>query len=99
MDFFCENCQNPVAFDAPNCPHCGVLFSGVKCPRCHYSGNITRFKKGCPKCGYIHVLSSGIKTSHKNEYKSTIPDKIFFPVLMLLLAMSIFLGLLYHRLL
>lgn len=50
--YFCENCGKEVAANARFCPHCGRFFSAVRCPKCDYSGAVTAFKKGCPRCHY-----------------------------------------------
>ena len=43
------------------CPHCGMPFYAVKCPRCGYTARATHFVEGCPSCGYL--AESQIKSS------------------------------------
>jgi predicted RNA-binding Zn-ribbon protein involved in translation (DUF1610 family) len=50
--FFCENCGAEVPLSAKRCPGCGRFFSSVRCPSCGFTGEESRFAKGCPSCGY-----------------------------------------------
>ncbi|MBQ1833920.1 MAG: zinc ribbon domain-containing protein [Treponema sp.] len=50
--FFCENCGAEVLSRARFCPHCGKFFSAVRCPNCSYTGQVSEFRKGCPRCHY-----------------------------------------------
>jgi hypothetical protein len=34
------------------CPHCGRVFTAVRCPECGYVGQARDFGAGCPNCGY-----------------------------------------------
>lgn len=50
--FFCENCHREVKASAKVCPHCGRVFTAVRCPSCSYVGQASDFRSGCPNCGY-----------------------------------------------
>lgn len=50
--FFCETCGHQVGAYEDECPHCGMPFYGVRCPRCGFNGKARQFVNGCPKCGY-----------------------------------------------
>ncbi|MBQ2601557.1 MAG: zinc ribbon domain-containing protein [Treponema sp.] len=50
--YFCENCGAEVLSKARFCPHCGKFFSAVRCPNCNYTGQVSDFKNGCPRCHY-----------------------------------------------
>lgn len=50
--FFCESCGKEVKRRDSICPNCGRFFASVKCPACNYTGAESRFKNGCPRCGY-----------------------------------------------
>ncbi|WP_460056551.1 double zinc ribbon domain-containing protein [Spirochaeta dissipatitropha] len=51
--FFCENCRNKVSAGSIICPHCGKMFSSVRCPECGHTGKEHDFISGCPKCGHL----------------------------------------------
>lgn len=51
--FFCENCGEEVEEDQELCPHCGAIFTAIKCPRCGYRGKLHEFFNGCPSCGFL----------------------------------------------
>jgi predicted amidophosphoribosyltransferase len=50
--FFCDNCGAEVPRDDEICPKCGRHFASVLCPACGFIGEISKFKGGCPACGY-----------------------------------------------
>ena len=50
--FFCESCGAQVPAKARVCPTCGRFFSSVRCPRCGFTGMVSAFTHGCPKCHY-----------------------------------------------
>jgi uncharacterized membrane protein YvbJ len=50
--FYCESCGAEVPRDEKKCPKCGKNFASVRCPSCGFIGEETRFKGGCPACGY-----------------------------------------------
>ena len=54
--YFCENCGSEVASNARFCPKCGKFFSSVRCPKCGCTGDVKKFKNGCPQCGYAMPL-------------------------------------------
>lgn len=50
--YFCDFCGKEVSGQAKFCPYCGHYFTAVRCPRCAYSASASKFKFGCPSCGY-----------------------------------------------
>ncbi len=50
--FYCETCGHQVGVYEDECPHCGMPFYGVKCPRCGFNGKARQFVNGCPRCGF-----------------------------------------------
>ena len=62
--YFCENCGAEVLSKARFCPHCGKFFSAVRCPNCNYTGQVSEFKSGCPRCHYTDSSLNGNKKSH-----------------------------------
>jgi len=50
--FYCDNCGAEVPRDEEYCPKCGRHFASVLCPACGFVGEISKFKDGCPVCGY-----------------------------------------------
>ena len=57
--FYCESCGKQVPADVDSCPHCGMPFYAVRCPRCGYTDNAMKFVGGCPSCGYLGAASEG----------------------------------------
>lgn len=51
--FFCGNCGEEVDQRDELCPHCGAVFSAIKCPQCGYRGKLHEFHRGCPSCGFL----------------------------------------------
>jgi predicted RNA-binding Zn-ribbon protein involved in translation (DUF1610 family) len=51
--FFCGNCGEEVNQRDELCPHCGAVFSAIKCPQCGYRGKLHEFHHGCPSCGFL----------------------------------------------
>ncbi len=51
--FYCETCGKEVPADVDTCPHCGMPFYAVKCPRCGHTAKAIHFVEGCPSCGYL----------------------------------------------
>lgn len=51
--FFCGNCGEEVDQRDELCPHCGAVFSAIKCPQCGYRGKLHEFRHGCPSCGFL----------------------------------------------
>ncbi|MDR2516345.1 MAG: zinc ribbon domain-containing protein [Spirochaetaceae bacterium] len=62
--YFCENCGAEVPLKAKRCPGCGRFFESVRCPSCGFTGEESRFAKGCPICG--HAVTGGAKYPHRN---------------------------------
>lgn len=50
--YFCDFCGKEVSGQARLCPYCGRFFTSVRCPRCGFTANASKFKFGCPSCGY-----------------------------------------------
>jgi uncharacterized membrane protein YvbJ len=63
--FVCEKCGNAVRRNATVCDFCGQVFSGIKCPRCGFSGDADLFSDGCPVCGFTG--SFGAEKADKNR--------------------------------
>lgn len=99
--FFCENCGKEVKRNASMCPHCGRFFASVKCPACNYTGDESRFRSGCPRCGYaVHRHNrkkdflQDIKSSKPRFYDEGLPWWVYVVVF---LAFLIVVGiLLFH---
>jgi DNA-directed RNA polymerase subunit RPC12/RpoP len=51
--YYCGNCSRAVNAEAAVCPHCGSIFTSVRCPRCGFEGRAAAFRDGCPSCGYL----------------------------------------------
>jgi len=63
--FFCDYCNYEVDNKAKTCPHCGRLFTSVRCPACGHSGPDSIFRNGCPKCGYSADLPEKVPITPK----------------------------------
>lgn len=49
---YCSNCGKEVAFDANNCPGCGVKVRKIKyCQQC--GGELPLDARSCPMCGFV----------------------------------------------
>lgn len=93
-EFFCENCKNPVSTAEATCPHCGAVFSGVKCPRCNYSGTMDLFITGCPRCGYVRDS----RTIRNKPSLFNLSQGAFWGLIFFFLAAALTLGFLYESL-
>ncbi len=51
--FYCADCGEEVSDKARKCPHCGSIFTAVRCPQCLFEGKAELFSSGCPVCGYM----------------------------------------------
>ena len=60
-NFLCEHCSATVDYDAPVCPSCSRIFSGVRCPECDFKGLGRLFLNGCPQCGY--AIKQGLRAA------------------------------------
>ncbi|PIE97554.1 MAG: hypothetical protein CR988_07465 [Treponema sp.] len=65
--FFCEFCGNEVKRNTKICPHCGRFFASIKCPQCGFTGAESKFKGGCPKCGYAVHKGTRQKETKKSK--------------------------------
>jgi uncharacterized membrane protein YvbJ len=76
--FICEKCGRVVPHDTQRCMFCGKIFTGVRCPRCDFTGESSLFKNGCPVCGYTGRMREAgkKKSSHKKKTKRyiSVPD-------------------------
>ena len=73
--YFCENCGSEVAPNARFCPKCGKFFSSVRCPKCGCTGDVTKFKNGCPQCGYAMPLGNMNSISNENTKNKKLSKK------------------------
>jgi predicted amidophosphoribosyltransferase len=74
--FFCDNCGAEVPRDDENCPKCGRHFASVLCPNCGFIGEISKFKGGCPACGYSSAkppLNAKSKKKSPDSRKAAAP--------------------------
>lgn len=51
--FYCQGCGGEVPLKSDFCPHCFKEFDQVLCPMCNYRGRASKFRNGCPSCGYL----------------------------------------------
>ncbi|AEJ61253.1 hypothetical protein Spith_0980 [Spirochaeta thermophila DSM 6578] len=104
--FYCEYCHQQVSPRDRICPHCGRIFTDVRCPECGYTGGVKEFLKGCPSCGYLGEVhypqerreepSDGTSSFVMFEKKDSLPASLFW-IIMLLLGAT-FLVLIYFYL-
>ncbi len=72
IHFYCEHCGRTVSSKDVLCPHCGKLFSAVRCPKCSYTGRSDEFKFGCPVCGFAgkgknNVMEISVATTNQQR--------------------------------
>ncbi|MCF7937241.1 MAG: zinc-ribbon domain-containing protein [Spirochaetales bacterium] len=77
-NFICESCGAEVPGNAQVCPNCGKEFTGVRCPRCSFSGSEQMFQEGCPACGYRPGQTfgeEGKKEIHNQRKQASLADQ------------------------
>lgn len=92
--FFCENCRNKVSAGSIICPHCGKMFSSVRCPECGHTGKEHDFISGCPKCGH---LRQPIPQQRRNPDRKAVKATVSFPgfIVVLITLVVAFVGLVF----
>ncbi|MBN2736032.1 MAG: zinc ribbon domain-containing protein [Spirochaetales bacterium] len=90
--FLCDACGTKVGYKETRCPKCGKFFNAVRCPVCHFVGENSQFRFGCPSCGYalgIEKKPQEKKTKiNKQRAKAIFPPWFYYlslPVLVVLI--------------
>lgn len=73
--FYCETCGREVGAQEDECPHCGMPFYGVRCPRCGFNGKARQFVNGCPQCGFKAVRNDSYELLNAEGLESNSDGK------------------------
>ena|SRR6056297_2856333 len=92
--FYCETCGRQVGVNEDECPHCGMPFYGVRCPRCGFNGKARQFVNGCPQCGFKAAANDSYELLNAEDLERNSTDKgtpvekssLWLPLLLVLLA-------------
>ncbi|MFO7729487.1 MAG: hypothetical protein R6V86_01850 [Spirochaetia bacterium] len=92
--FYCETCGREVGAAEDACPHCGMPFYGVRCPRCGFNGKTRQFVHGCPQCGFkaaannsYEVLNAeGLEKNTAHKEKPVEKSSLWLPLLLVFMV-------------
>jgi uncharacterized membrane protein YvbJ len=92
--FYCETCGREVGAHEDECPHCGMPFYGVRCPRCGFNGKARQFVNGCPQCGfkatandsYELLNAEGLERNSADKGKPVEKSSLWLPLLLVLMV-------------
>ncbi|MCF7914689.1 MAG: hypothetical protein K9L66_05950 [Spirochaetaceae bacterium] len=86
--FYCETCGLEVGVDEDECPHCGMPFYGVRCPRCGFNGKARQFVNGCPQCGFRAAANDSYELLNNTTGKGKPVEKssLWLPLLLVFLV-------------
>jgi len=73
--FYCETCGHQVGVNEDECPHCGMPFYGVRCPRCGFNGKARQFVNGCPQCGFKAAANDSFELLNAEDLERNSTNK------------------------